>query len=211
VSAVFAVKQRATAGVPWPLPAPLGRRDPARMLLRVAIWTALSQEIPRTAFRVTGNELTVAAISAVLTIVCVLFHYEVMSLTSRYLPQLGTPRRARIVALIFAMLLAHVVEVWLFGLTYWLLDRWPALGTLQGEFHEGALDFVYYSVTVFTTLGFGDIVPYGAVRILTGTEALIGLGLITWSASLAFLEMQHDWAEFRRARSNHEPPRGPSS
>lgn len=174
-------------------------------------WLLLTQEIPRSAFRITGGELTVGAIAAVLVIVCVLFHYEVMSLTSRFLPKLGIQRRARIVALIFAMILAHVIEVWLFGLTYWLLDQWPSLGTLTGEFHEGAIDFVYYSVTVFTTLGFGDIVPSGPVRILTGTEALIGLGLITWSASLAFLEMQHDWGEFRRARSRPDPPREPSA
>ena len=52
----------------------------------------------------------------------------------------------------------------------------------------------------FTTLGFGDITPMGAIRILCGTEALVGLSLITWSASLAFLEMQRDWAEFRHPK-----------
>jgi hypothetical protein len=151
------------------------------------------QELGRREFDVTGPQLLVGLISGVVTAVCVLFHYEVLSLTYRLLPRLGLSPRARIVVLIFAALVAHVVEVWLFGLTYWLLDRWPALGSLPGPFEEGALDFIYYSVVTYTTLGFGDIVPQGPVRILTGTEALVGLVLITWTASFAFLEMQRDW------------------
>jgi len=46
---------------------------------------------------------------------------------------------------------------------------------------------------VFTTLGFGDVIPYGAIRFMTGMEALTGLVLITWSASFAFIEMQRHW------------------
>ena len=154
-------------------------------------------ELGRREFAVTGPEVIVGLVSGCVTALCVLFHYEVLSLTYKHLPRLGLPRRARIVFLIFVALVAHVVEVWLFGLTYWLLDRWPSLGRLVGPFDEGALDFVYYSVATYTTLGFGDIVPLGPVRILTGTEALVGLTLITWSASLAFLEMQRDWRGLR--------------
>ena len=95
------------------------------------------------------------------------------------------------------MMVAHVIEVWIFALCYWFLESWPQLGGFAGTFDEGALDLVYFSATVFTTLGFGDIVPTGPMRILVGTEALVGLGLITWTASLAFLEMQRDWAEYR--------------
>jgi Ion channel len=149
-------------------------------------------------FHVSGAQLVVGLVSILLVGVCVLFHYEALSRTSRILPVVRLPRRMRIVVLILAMLTAHVVEVWIFALAYWFLDAWPALGRLGGTFEEGALDFVYYSVVTYTTLGFGDILPRGAVRILTGTEALLGLGLITWTASFAFLEMQRDWAEFRK-------------
>lgn len=39
-------------------------------------------------------------------------------------------------------------------------------------------------------LVFGDIVPTGPMRFVTGTEAICGLALITWSASFTFLVMQ---------------------
>lgn len=95
------------------------------------------------------------------------------------------------------MITAHVVEIWLFAFVYWVLDHFPSLGHLEGAFEDGALDFVFFSAVSFTTLGFGDIVPHGPTRVLCGTEALAGLSLITWSASLAFLEMQRNWTEFQ--------------
>lgn len=159
----------------------------------------LAEQAARREFAVTGGHTIVFAVSALVSGLCVIFHYDVMSLTSRYLARAKMPRRMRIVALILVMLLAHVIEIWLFGLTYWLLDTRSDCGQLLGPFDEGALDFVYYSATCYTTVGFGDIVPSGPMRILTGTEALVGLSLITWTASLAFLQMQRDWAEFHKS------------
>ncbi len=155
-------------------------------------------ELGRREFSLSSPQAIVGCVATLVTVLCVVFHYEAMSWSSRVLSRMNLRRRPRIVVLIFILLAAHIVEIWLFGLSYWLLDRWPEFGELQGAFEEGALDFIYFSVTTFTTLGFGDIVPSGPVRILVGAEALVGLGMITWSASLAFLEMQRDWREFRR-------------
>jgi hypothetical protein len=47
----------------------------------------------------------------------------------------------------------------------------------------------------FTTLGLGDLVPVGAVRFMTGTEALTGFVLIAWSASFTFVEMERFWKQ----------------
>jgi hypothetical protein len=166
----------------------------------------------RRAFQVSTADLTVGLVAAALAGVCVLFHYEVMSTTSRFLARRRGRSRLRIVAVILIMLLAHVVEVWFFGLTYWWLEAWPELGRLwDGTDAEvasagSAIDFIYDSVVSYTTLGYGDLVPSGAMRILTGTEALVGLGLSTWTASFAFLQMQLDWAEFGAGRGRGTHP-----
>lgn len=153
----------------------------------------------RHGFSVSGDQLLVGSVAALVCLVCVAFHYEVMSLSFRLIPRFVHVRRVRIVMLILAMSMAHGIEVWIFGLTYWGLDFWPELGRLGGDLNEGALDFVYFSVTTYTTLGFGDMVPVGPIRILCGSEALLGLILITWTASGAFLEMQRDWGELPRS------------
>ncbi len=154
--------------------------------------------LSRRGFEISAPQIIVGTISTVVVALCIFLHYEIMSWSSWVLPRIRIRRRARVLGLISAMLVAHVIEIWIFGLTYWLLDASPHLGQLNGTFEEGALDFIYFSATSFTTVGFGDIAPLGAIRILSGAESLAGLSLITWSASFAFLEMQRDWVEFRR-------------
>ncbi|NBU24116.1 MAG: two pore domain potassium channel family protein [Gammaproteobacteria bacterium] len=78
-----------------------------------------------------------------------------------------------------------------------MLLRDPAFGSLQGIADPSIVDYGYFSAVVFTTLGLGDIVPHGAVRILVGPQSLLGFVLITWSASFAFIEMQRYWNDRR--------------
>ena len=66
-------------------------------------------------------------------------------------------------------------------------------GEIQGNFDGSFMDSVYFSFTNFTTLGFGDIEPFGSIRLLVGMEALVGFVLITWTASFLFYEMQRHW------------------
>lgn len=165
---------------------------------------ALLLEATRRPFDVSGTHVLIGLISGLITIVCILVHYEVMSWAIATLPRTALPRRARIVGLILAMLVAHVIEIWIFGLAYWWLDGYPHLGQINGAFDEGALDFIYFSVVTFATLGYGDFAPTGPISILCGTEALVGLNFLAWTASIVFLEMQRDWVEFRRlVNSNH--------
>ena len=55
--------------------------------------------------------------------------------------------------------------------------------------------FAVKAKPVYTTLGFGDLVPLGPIRHMTGSESVAGLVLITWSASFTFLEMQRFWKD----------------
>ncbi len=156
---------------------------------------ALTEQIPRQTFDVTGPHLVMAAISAIAVVVSVLIHYEAMAFTIRVLPRTALSRRMRIVALILVMIVAHVIEIWMFGFLYWLLHAWPELGSISGSFSEGALDYIYFSVITFTTVGYGDYLPHGPVTILCGTEALVGISFLAWTASVTFLEMQRDWSD----------------
>jgi hypothetical protein len=83
--------------------------------------------------------------------------------------------------------------MWLFASGYFFLVGIEGLGRLTGLELAGLTDYVYYSAMVYTTVGFGDVVPNGAIRFMTGMEALTGLVMITWSASFTFLEMQRNW------------------
>jgi hypothetical protein len=121
-------------------------------------------------------------------------HYEVLRNCIHFLPAVTHQRRRRVIFLILIIMTTHVAEIWIFGTAYFVLMQWDGFGAIYGEAAvSGLLDYVYYSAMVYTTVGFGDLLPQGAIRFMSGMEALTGLVMITWSASFTFLEMQRDW------------------
>ena len=139
-----------------------------------------------------GNWVVVLT-SVVITSLCVVLHYEVLNLCNRFLSKLSHQRRRRVLLLMFIILSTHVAEIWLFGVGYLTLVRYADLGSLMGLPTTELPDFVYFSAVTYATVGFGDVVPVGAIRFLAGMESLTGFVMITWSASYTFLEMQRDW------------------
>jgi hypothetical protein len=137
--------------------------------------------------------LVVFIINTFLLTIAVLIHYEFLYHITSYLPKSDFRPRARILIGVFGALLAHVVEVWLFGAAYFFMNAHEAFGYLSGNFDGSWWDSIYFSFTVYTTVGFGDVEPHGHLRFLTGIESLVGLVLITWTASFLYLEMRRYW------------------
>lgn len=122
-----------------------------------------------------------------------MIHYEVLFQMTSIMPRLKLKHRFRIVFGVFGALIAHVIEIWVFAISYYLMHSSKGWGYLAGNYNGSLLDSAYFSFTSFTTLGFGDITPFGKLRFLVGIEAVTGLVLITWTASFLYFEMQHYW------------------
>jgi Ion channel len=71
----------------------------------------------------------------------------------------------------------------------WLTTASP----ISGSFTDKFTSYLYYSAETLSSLGLGDIVPHGSVRLVTGIEVLNGLLLIAWSGSFVFILMQRYW------------------
>ncbi len=127
--------------------------------------------------------------------VVVLVHYEFLFKLCTAIPRMRVRHRYRIVIGVLGALLAHSIEVWVFGVAYYLMHKSAGWGELAGNFSGSLMECVYFSFTTFSTLGFGDITPHGDIRYLTGIESLTGLVLITWTASFLYLEMRRSWDE----------------
>ena len=63
-------------------------------------------------------------------------------------------------------------------------------GGLSGKSQGEVADHLYFSATSFSTLGIGDVYPTGAIRLISGFEAVYGLFLIAWSTSFTYLAME---------------------
>lgn len=138
----------------------------------------------------------VFVINSAVVACAVLVHYEFLHRLTVMMPRLNLRHRFRIVFGVFGALIAHAIEVWIFAASFYWMHHAEGWGELQGNFGGSLLDCAYFSFTTFTTLGFGDIAPLGALRYLTGLESLTGLVLITWTASFLYLEMTNYWDQY---------------
>lgn len=139
------------------------------------------------------EHIAVVATTFVTVVIAILLHYEALWLISRQIEKSRRRHRQRILGMAFGVLMIHITEIWLFGITgWWLTDR-LSIGALQGYDSFNVLDYIFFSAVTYTTVGYGDIYAIGPVRFLYGTLALTGFVLITWSASFTFIEMQKHW------------------
>ncbi len=131
-------------------------------------------------------------LSVVIVVLCIAIHYEALNLINALNKKFRTHRTGLIVAML-GLFAAHVVEIWVYAGGYLIAVEWLSGSISVAD--PSWFEFVYYSAMVYTTVGFGDIIPEGALRMMTMSEALSGLSLITWSASFAFLEIQRLWRD----------------
>ena len=117
-----------------------------------------------------------------MALVCIFLHFEAVLLIEKVAVRMRSVRMS-LLATWTGLLFAHVVEIWLYALVYFACAQ-AGVGQLHGV--TSFIDYGYYSAVVYTTLGFGDVVPDPGLHMLTGSEALVGLSLIAWSATITY-------------------------
>jgi hypothetical protein len=125
----------------------------------------------------------------VIVAICVLLHYEAFRFLGRTLGA-HVHKRIGVLLVMLGLLITHFLEIWIFALAYIFLEQRLGFGHIAGMKNGDIFDYFYYSSISYTTVGFGDLVPVRAIRMLTAVEGLAGLARITWSASFRFLAMQ---------------------
>ena len=140
--------------------------------------------------------MLVAALSALLLIVVTsLLAYEALRVAWSFMAA-SRFRRGRILYTLAAAFVAHFVSIALYGLVYYGLagDAGTLHQTVSGSTGPTTVWFcVYFSAATYSTLGFGDIVPTGALRLVSVVEGVNDLMLIGWSVAHSFLAMEEFW------------------
>lgn len=138
--------------------------------------------------------MVVAVILAVsLVILTFLFHYVVLRWLSGGMARIAITASVRILVIVLVALAAHLVEIGLYAGAYALGDGLLALGSFGGLVVAEPLDYLYFSIVSYTSLGLGDVFPSDHLRFITGIEALNGLLLIAWSGSFIYIAMGRLW------------------
>lgn len=144
--------------------------------------------------------LVTLSVTLTLVIFCVIVHYEAMRVMLRagdWLHRNDARHRWHLSIQVCGLLVAHVLEVMLFGLAYCWLIAGNGYGAIVDSQSPDLAECIYFSFSNYSSLGYGDLVPSGPLRFMAGMEALTGLVLIGWTASFKYLQMRHIWERKR--------------
>jgi hypothetical protein len=122
----------------------------------------------------------------VLLVLTTLTHYEVLRMLTVGLPTLDMPARAKLIVVIFGAFFAHVAEIFLYAVAFYVLVRYLGAGPLGHSTPSSLTLCMYFSAETYTSL---------ELRMLAGMEALNGLLLIGWSASYTYIAMERFWSD----------------
>lgn len=128
-------------------------------------------------------------------------HYETLRLVSHTIDKEKGASRLRLFIVLAFALASHLVHVLLYAAAFYWMTHDGHYGEIingDGSFSEA----FYFSISSYTTLGIGDILPTGAIRILSGMEALNGLVMVGWTASFTYLTMERFWAIGQREEND---------
>jgi len=123
-------------------------------------------------------------------IVCVCnitMHALVMTVVVRVARAWGTKKRSHpslrlitvMIATVSVLMAAHVLEVFVWSLAYWIVDAAPA-GT----------NLVYFAFVNYATLGYGDVTPVEGWRLLGPLTAMNGALMFGWSTAVMYEVLQ---------------------
>jgi hypothetical protein len=150
-----------------------------------------------------------AALGLAMLAITTAFHYEAL----RFLECAATGRsvsRHRTVGLLTALVALHLAEIALYAVAYAAGANVFGLGSLRGSTGRAWVDFLYFAAETYSTLGYGDLVPVGSLRLVAGVEALNGLLLLAWSGAFLFGMLDGGTRRGTRKRSPRVIPRSRS-
>ena len=134
-----------------------------------------------------------------LLVLTTVIHYEVLRMLTVGLPAFGMPARVKLIFVIFSAFFAHAAEIVLYAVAIYVLVRYLGAGTLGDASRFSLTLCLYFSAETYSSLGYGDVVPGGDLRLLAGVEVLNGLLLIGWSASYTYIAMERFWSNTSEA------------
>ena len=139
--------------------------------------------------------MRLALLALALLAACVIVQSAGMLLLIHWLARarqvLESPRVLRRVAFLVRLfvwiVLLHLIQVGLWAIVFWRSREVPTLETA-----------VYFSLTSYTTIGFGDVVLGPGWRVMAGVEGLTGLLLVGWSTAFVFAVVNRMYEHWRQ-------------
>lgn len=150
---------------------------------------------------------TAVLITAVTLALTCAFHFEALRLVAHGVTRTPGKPGQHLTLTLSVVTLIHVIEALAYALVFWVSALHLKLGDLvtSGGRPAGRLmDFFYFSLVNYTTLGRGDLNPQGHLQFIAGIEAFQGFLVITISGAFLFQVMTGKAPMAREAQDRRE-------
>lgn len=154
--------------------------------------------------------IAISCLSILVIAITTLITYEVLRNVWNWLPKMHITPRLRVLIIMAPIFATHILAIWIYAGVYFLVENFTNFGHLTGNIaasmltYESFIERLYYSASVYTSLGLGDITPSKDLRMVTSAEVLNGLVLIGWTVSFTYLTMEKFWS-LPHKRHNDKP------
>ena len=93
---------------------------------------------------------------------------------------------------VLSLLISHVIHVSLFAILYLIyINQYGfELGFVDVEDYS-FMNIFYFSSSIYTTLGIGDIYPKSTMKLIASIQSILGLVMIALTASAIFLKLKN--------------------
>ena len=131
--------------------------------------------------------ITAIVLVAVLIAACTAIHYVALRFAAQFVTPARHPSHCVAIA-VTTIAIAHIIEALLYAGGFWFAVHSLQIGDLASSPPDedkvlNFMDYYYFSLVNFTTLGRGDLIPSGHLRFMTAMEAFQGFLLITTSGA----------------------------
>lgn len=138
---------------------------------------------------------TVVLVAIGLVVATTAWHYEVLRMLGPRIAQLHVRPCLRLLFVVFGCLFAHLVEIGMYTAAVHALAHAGDYGRFVEDNAPSWWRVWYYSAETYTSLGYGDELLEGPMRLLSGIECLNGLVLIGWTVSYLHMAMLRAWPD----------------
>jgi hypothetical protein len=114
------------------------------------------------------------------------FHGQIVSALGHWGRRLQNRHQHIFFTVVCALIGTHCIEIMIYAGVFVIGEGPLQLGAFGGDRTLHWADYLYFAAETYTTLGYGDIYPTGALRLISGICSLNGLLLLAWSGSFLF-------------------------
>ena len=130
------------------------------------------------------------------------FHHFSLGGLMRVVPAWVFGSRIKPLVLFAGMAVVHFVEIALLAAVMATLSAsiWP--DSYSPGFDAGAMDYLFLSASMFTTLGYADFQLEGPMRLIGAGISLLGFMTLTWSATFLYAMCSSAWHDIAEEKLN---------